>query len=121
MGKNNVIVIAIIAIVFLTVFWAIEQSSDSYQEVETQTQEQSQSAPEQPQKDRGEMYVIFMNQCTSIEPTAEKFNFCECTYDYLIENYGKGGFLEIGLKLERTGQITEEMQEAAYNCISDVN
>lgn len=45
--------------------------------------------------------------------------YCECTYNYLIDNYGVKGLTELGINyLQDDSQIPDEVMEAAKACAS---
>ena len=46
------------------------------------------------------------------------FAFCSCSYDYLENNYGKSGIIDISIEYSKTGILGPEMSAAASSCMS---
>ena len=44
-------------------------------------------------------------------------DYCECTYDYLLEDLGKSGFLKVAYKYTETEVLPDVMFDAMAKCL----
>lgn len=67
---------------------------------------------------REEMRATFIKNCNMEEANRQ---FCECTWDYLIENYGLDWLVDESLNTYKTGNIPPEVFEAGEACIQYID
>ena len=67
---------------------------------------------------KNEVHVVFkdeyMGGCVGEEATYE---YCSCTYDYLLDMLGLKGIMQMAIDVDETGELTDDMVEAISGCI----
>jgi len=58
----------------------------------------------------------FMEACIGTEEDKE---YCSYVYDYLIDKYGREGFIDIILEWHETNKVPPEVNDAIEECISE--
>lgn len=63
----------------------------------------------------------YMTGCLSEDPAQE--TFCLCSYNYILNNFGKEDLITMALELETAGDLSKEsadiIVDAAYSCIEE--
>ncbi len=57
---------------------------------------------------------LFMDGCVGEEAN---YTYCECTYDYLEDEYGKEGIVELAGEYLSTDEVPDEMLDAIKACL----
>jgi len=70
---------------------------------------------EEDDEDEDAVKGIYMDECTGGD--AEYEEFCECTYDYIVDEYGEQEFIEATMEDEWDEEFEEFIDEAAVECI----
>ncbi len=63
-------------------------------------------------------YENYMRGCIRAGEDTLKFrNYCKCTYDYMVDNYGEDGFYSISLDYVKTEKMPQELLDAVEECL----
>lgn len=85
-------------IAFSVGFWPRESQQDIERRAET----------------RRIMKAEFMQGCN---PDGQETRYCSCAFDELWDAHGPEGVVRVGAEYERTNRISEEMIDAAVQCL----
>ena len=68
--------------------------------------------------ERNLFYENYMRGCVSATDGSKKMvDYCECTYDFMIEEYGFDDFVEIAIKSLDSEEIPPELMRAVNSCL----
>ena len=106
-----------------------EEGTEEYEETEEDTEEteeetgEEEETEETDEEDEEEMEEaeedqireIYMMECTLGEEEFEEF--CECSYDHIIDEYGEQEFMNALMEEEMDPELEEVMEEANAECM----
>ena len=94
-----------------------ETEEETGEEEETEETEETDEEDEEEMEEAEEDQIreIYMMECTLGEEEFEEF--CECSYDHIIDEYGEQEFMNALMEEEMDPELEEVMEEANAECM----
>ena len=94
-----------------------ETEEETGEEEETEETEETDEEDEEEMEEAEEDQIreIYMMECTLGEEEFEEF--CECSYDHIIDEYGEQEFINALMEEEMDPELEEVMEEANAECM----
>lgn len=122
MKTNKKVLYVIIAFLIFFLLIAIVAGDNAPVEQRTESKTQKQEVEPEPSKkmsiDEDMLKSNFMEGC-NIEGANKQF--CECTWNYLVDQYGIEWLVDESINTYRTGDIPPEMFKAGKTCSQYLN
>lgn len=117
MEKTQKGIVTIIAILFALIIVGVVFSALHDDSQPEQNQAATAVAQQDSEDDRDYMREGYMQGC--VEGESEWQGYCDCSYDYIVDNYGKQGMIYLAGEYEK-GNEPELMEEAAMQCYDEI-
>ena len=116
---RNLIIVLLIVVCFLIGFIVLSSNTpDEYKIPDTLTNSMIEKSD---QIEIAKLKEGFLKGC--MEEAADQKPYCECTFNYLLDNFGIKGTIEIGLDFEANDDVSKKtadnLTDAIYSCIGE--
>ncbi len=91
-----------------------EETDEEDEETDDEDTDETEDEDEETEYENG-IRDVYMEGC--MEEDEELEDFCECTYNYILDEFGEQEFMEESMEEEYSEEFEEVMNDAAIECI----
>ena len=67
-----------------------------------------------------EFKATYLEGCTGVSNNGSLNNYCSCTYDYVVDNYGTTKFIDLSIQYAQDNKLPKELVDAADACMDKI-
>ncbi len=118
------IVVSLLGFLFIIAIASLPEPQNTNKtnpELATQEKEETTPKPDKYPGDSTELRIRMKDEYMSSCMQGANYDYCKCTWDYLLDKYGMEEFMNKALEAYETGEMPEEMWEAADHCMDKID